>query len=176
MKVSDLLFVVFLAFSRTSRAISFVSIPRIIGIHHLSIVPQHSPCHNETVVRANRSFFDRWLVPSAHAYEKSPTTSSIDFRQILTNSLQLLDQTPDEIKELGWNEVHRSSTMSLYKRRDISGAVVYLLLGRFDDVTTRQFFNSQVLPTRSSQQGEDDDDDDWLSRSVIQIGSCGTRL
>jgi len=65
-----------------------------------------------------------------------------EINQAFSTALTLSSQSQDLFRKSGWNEVHVSDVFSLYKRRD-SGAVVYMMTGRFTDISPRSFLIAQ---------------------------------
>lgn len=114
-------------------------------IHDINITTTQSS--SQQTVRKRWSIF-----PKAHAstlpVHEPPDSIPHDFiskeelQQVMANAVDLINKSQDLLKLAGWNTVHISDVFSLYKRRD-HGAVVYLMIGKFTDISPRAFLFSQ---------------------------------
>lgn len=69
-----------------------------------------------------------------------------EIQTALDEGIQYSQLSEEDLAARGWKLVHSGEKFSLHKRRlnDGKGAVVYLMMGGFDDVSARTFLHSQI--------------------------------
>jgi hypothetical protein len=110
-----------------------------------NISPSAEHKNDSTATRRLSSYF----VPSARA-DSSPASPSLvatdEMDKAVSDAFLLMNMTQADVKGQGWNLVHGTDIFSLYKRRERrgSGPAIYLMMGKFHDVSPRTFLYSQI--------------------------------
>lgn len=82
-------------------------------------------------------------------FERGQLISREELAQTLEDAKRLMGHTPEEMAREGWHLIHSSPLISLLKRRlrvrdRPHGPVEYLMLGRVEDVSPRNFLLAQI--------------------------------
>lgn len=129
-----------------------ISSTRLELFSHLLLVTKNVSMEADTKRKKLLSFLPKFPLhmKEIHANPSDMHKNLISQEEMLMaldSALRYVELTTEQIKSQGWNIVHVDDQFSLFKRRDSSsksGAVIYLMLGRFENISPRSFLYSQI--------------------------------